>query len=90
MFAEAETAKDENSEQILSNTEKTNTTLESLTQLLVTLIQSGGMQAEGANQAIPVPMPTGSNNTQPGVPDAVLASGQGMIPGIRGKFLYSI
>lgn len=91
MFVQAEEAQDETSAEILANTQKTNTTLEGLTQLLATFVQQTlGGQAQQPT-TIPVPMPTGqSGSSQPGISDAMLASGSGMIPTIRSKFIYSV
>jgi len=90
LFTQTEEQKDENSNKILANTEKTNTTLQTLTQLLATIIQTGALQTQGNNnQPIPVPIPTSSGNNDPGITDAMATAGQGMISGIRGKFIYS-
>jgi hypothetical protein len=91
LFTQAEQSTDENSNKILANTEKTNTSLQTLTQLLATIIQTGALQAQGNNnQPIPVPIPTSSGNTDPGITDAMATAGQGMISDIRGKFIYPI
>jgi hypothetical protein len=89
LFVQAEQSTDETSNEILANTKQTNTTLQALTQMLAALIQSGGMSSQ-QSVPVPVPMPTGQTNAQPGIPDSILASGQGMIPSIRSKFIYSV
>ena len=90
MFAQAEESKDETSAEILANTEKTNTTLEGLTQVLGMLMQTLGTQMQQPPPApVSVPAPQASSS-QPGMSDAMLASGSGMIPTIRGKFIYSV
>jgi hypothetical protein len=90
MFAQAEESKDETSAEILANTEKTNTTLEGLTQVLGMLMQTLGTQMQQPPPApVSVPAPQASSS-QPGMSDAMLASGSGMISTIRGKFIYSV
>ena len=91
MFAQAEESKDETSAEILANTEKTNTTLEGLTQVLGMLMQTLGTQMQQPpSTPVAIPAPPQAGSSQPGMTDAMLATGSGMIPTIRGKFIYSV
>jgi len=89
-LAQVEATQDGTSEEILANTEKTNTTLESLTKLLASFIQVAASQSGQASPPMPVPIPAAGGTSKPGITDAELASGQGMIPDIRRKFIYSV
>ena len=90
MFAQAEESKDETSAEILANTEKTNTTLEGLTQVLGMLMQTLGTQMQQPpSTPVAIPAPPQAGSSQPGMTDAMLATGSGMISTIRGKFIYS-
>jgi len=91
MFAKVEESKDETSAEILANTEKTNTTLEGLTQVLGMLMQTLGTQMQQPpSTPVAIPAPPQAGSSQPGMTDAMLATGSGMIPTIRGKFIYSV
>lgn len=90
VYAEAESFKDENSDKILANTEKTNTALQSLTKLLATFVQTAGTQSQAAQTAA-LSIPTEAQGApQSGTSDAILASGNGLIPDIRSKFIYAV
>lgn len=90
MFVQAEESKDETSAEILANTEKTNITLEGLTQVLGMLMQTLGTQMQQPPPApVSVPAPQVSSS-EPGISDAMLASSSGMISTVRGKHFYSV
>ncbi len=88
LYSQTDTKDDTASAEILENTKLTNTTLQTLTQLVGSLIQAVNNQSQMPNQ--PIVMPSEQTPTQKGVPDALLASEPGMIPGIRGKFIYNV
>lgn len=91
MFVQAEEASDETSAEILANTQKTNTTLEGLTQLLATFMQQSLNLQTQQPASMPPLIPTGQTGvSQPGIPDVMLASGTGTISTIRNKFVYPI
>lgn len=81
---------DQLSENILSNTEKTNTMMENLYQLFAGFVQNSSMNGGNQQQPMPIPVPTGgsgqniTSNDYP--PDAIRTKGQGIIPMIRSKF----
>ena len=91
MLVDLEQYTDENSEKILSNTEKTNTVLDRLTQMFTAFIQTGGMQSQKTTPSqTSIPDINNIGTPQQGIPDATLASRQSMIPAIRSKFVYSV